>query len=254
MANGGTIIDYQLIDSGAGRKIERFGKFTIERPCGQALWKLKERATDAQFDRDEGWNGDLPDEWEIELDGLKLLIRPTDFGHLGFFPEHLMHLDWLKAQKGKRILNLFAYTGLLSIALAKTGAQVTHVDASKKSVSWAADNAKLNGVEIRWIVDDAIKFLMREKRRGITYDGIILDPPSFGRGPKGEVFKIEEKIELMIDLCQELAENFLLFSCHTPGMTPVALGHLFNRKMETGEMVIPSDKPLPSGSYARWSK
>lgn len=273
---------YSLVDSGDQQKLERYGDFLIARPCSQALWRPSlpksdwDRA-DAHFSRDGGnaWNfkTKLPESWIAEVEGLRFKIAPTDFGHLGVFPEHsLLWKSMKEACKRKEsplVLNLFAYSGGATLAAAQAGAKVCHLDASKGMVSWARENAELNclnSAPIRWIVDDAAKFLRREIKRGVRYDGIILDPPSFGRGSKGEVFKIERDIHDLLYLCRQLlCENplFLIFTTHTPGMTPLVMGHLVGQKMqglngriETGEMILPSDTKIdiPCGSYARWFK
>ncbi|MES2345878.1 MAG: class I SAM-dependent methyltransferase [Chlamydiota bacterium] len=268
---------YALIDSGFSEKLERFGDYLIIRPCAQALWtpilpKSVWQDAHALFTRDEGnkWQirKKLPHEWIAKIEGVKFKIAPTDFGHLGVFPEHSLFWEWMKPFIQKRgapnILNLFAYSGGATLAAAAVGAKVCHLDASKGMVAWARENAALNGLEkasIRWIIDDVMKFLMREKKRGSYYDGIILDPPSFGRGNQGEIFKIERDIIPLLKACKELLTEkplFLIFSTHTPGMTPLVMHHLMDEMMqggtiESGEMTIPHDKrPLPSGSYARW--
>ncbi len=272
---------YFLVDSGDQQKLERFGSYLIARPCSQALWKPTlpkaewDRA-DAHFSRDGGnsWNykTKLPAHWISEVEGVRFKISPTDFGHLGVFPEHSLLWKAMKDAIRTRkepplILNLFAYSGGASLAAASAGAKVCHLDASRGMVAWARENAKLNQLEsapIRWIVDDVSKFLTREIKRGVRYDGIILDPPSFGRGAQGEVFKIERDIHDLLHLCRKLlSENplFLIFTTHTPGMTPIVMEHLLKQKMqglkgniETGEMILPSDKGLniPCGSFARW--
>jgi 23S rRNA (cytosine1962-C5)-methyltransferase len=198
---------------------------------------------------------------------VKFKISPTDFGHVGVFPEHALLWKWMKGKivEGSHILNLFAYSGGASIAAAQAGAKVCHLDASKAVVSWARENVALNGLEkapIRWIVDDVIKFLHREIRRGVKYDGIILDPPSFGRGSKGEVFKIERDLRVVLELCRKLLSEkplFTILSSHTPGYTPLVMKHLIEQMTEglkgtaeSGEMVIPGPLDLPSGTYARW--
>ena len=272
-------LSYALLDSGGVQKLERFGPYCIVRPSAQALWNprlpLEEwRAADAHFSRDGGnsWklNHKLPKEWIAEIEGICFKIAPTDFGHLGVFPEH--SLLWkemtqlIRAQdKPPQILNLFAYSGGATLAAAKAGAKVCHLDASKGMVSWARENAALNdlqGAPIRWIVDDVIKFLKREVRRGTRYEGIILDPPSFGRGARGEVFKIERDIHEILKLCREvLSEDplFVYFTSHTPGMTPIVMQYLLEQMMEgkrgkitSAEMVIVAESgyQLPSGSYA----
>lgn len=261
---------YQLIDSGDGKKWERFGPFCLCRPCPQAVWRPQKKLdADATFSRENGnqWTmkTKLPSEWDISLRGVQLKISLTDFGHLGVFPEHAALWDWMRPliQKGNRILNLFAYSGGATLAAAQAGAEVCHLDASKGMVDWARENAALNdlkGAPIRWIVDDALKFLRREEKRGSRYDGIILDPPTFGRGGKGEIFKIEEEIIPLLELCKSVLSErpkFVIFSCHTPGFTPIVLEHLlfqiFGKKSVSGEMLLESSNtfPIPSGSFAR---
>lgn len=260
---------YQLLASGDGKKREQFGDFVIDRPCGQAVWKFPKGLgkADASFSREEGkgWSGDrLPKEWTCDLEGITMRIQKTDFGHLGAFPEHATQSTFLKKHAKGRVLNLFAYSGWATLFLAKHGIEVTHLDASKGMVDWARQNAKLNDLQdkpIRWIVEDAIKYLKREAKRGSLYDGVILDPPSFGRGAQGQVFKIERDIiELLQHVKDVLVEDpsFVLFTCHTPGMTPICLEHLMDDvfgcgTMESGEMVIDGkDRALPTGSFVRW--
>lgn len=261
---------YELIDSGNQRKLERFGSELIARPCSQAVWKPSlsetEWAKATTFTREKGnkWSKRLSS-WECSVDGIKFKLQPTGFGHLGVFPEHAQLWNWMAKQKAKRVLNLFAYTGGATLALAKSGAEVTHVDASKTSVAWAKENASLNELTdapIRWIVDDAVKFLQREKRRGITYEGILLDPPSFGRGKKGELFKLEFHLISLLELCKSLLSpkaRFFILSSHTPGMTPIAMHNLMSQVMdgsiEAGELTLQGNSalPIPSGSFVRWS-
>jgi 23S rRNA (cytosine1962-C5)-methyltransferase len=263
---------YTLLDSGNQHKLEQVGDYVIVRPCSQAVWKptLEERQwqeADALFSREPSnrWKGKLPATWQLEYENLFFKIVPTDFGHVGVFPEHALLWRWMKGRlkKESSVLNLFAYTGGATLTAAAAGAKVCHVDASKTAVAWARENAALNRLEkapIRWIVDDVVKFLQREVRRGSRYDGIILDPPTFGRGNKGEVFKIESDLPEILRLCFELLTNnplFVILSSHTPGYTPLVLHHLTLQasgrgKIEQGEMVIPGPFDLPSGSFARW--
>jgi len=264
--------DYQLLNSGNGRKLERFGPVVIDRPSLQAVWPSNGDfdSADALFTRDPGgkWTfvRELPDSWIVEVEGIRFKLAYTDFGHLGIFPEQKSAWNWIRncAQKGARVLNLFAYSGGSTLAAAQGGALVTHLDASKKMVAWAKENAALNHLgNIRWIVDDALKFLKREVRRESKYDAIIMDPPSFGRGAKGEVFKIENDLRAILSCCRELLSDkplFFLISCHSPGFTPIVLKHLVSDLfdggvIECGEMVCEGTGalPLPSGCYARWS-
>jgi 23S rRNA (cytosine1962-C5)-methyltransferase len=272
---------YSLCDSGYGRKLERFGPYLLSRPCAIACWKKKLQATawdeaDATFSRDEDnrWRAknELPASWTTQFGNLILKIQPTDFGHLGVFPEQAPFWAWMengirtatRSCSPIRVLNLFAYSGGASLACARGGAEVVHLDASKGMISWARENAALNnlsGAPIRWICDDVTKFLNREKKRGKTYDAIILDPPSFGRGPQGEIFKIENEIVPLLEKVRSLLSEqplFVLLSCHTPGFTPLALQNLMkelfsNGSLVVGEMVIEGATPLPSGVFARWS-
>lgn len=276
---------YALLDSGEGRKWERFGPFSLVRPCSQAVWKSRLPSidwgkADATFLRegDVKWTFKNPlcqQPWEIEVSKIRFKINLTDFGHLGIFPEQAPFWSWmqehLSAERRKepiQVLNLFAYSGGSTLAAALAGASVCHLDASKGMVSWARENALLNNLEkapIRWIVDDVRKFLMREIKRGKRYDAIILDPPTFGRGNQGEIFKIEEHIGELLVHCRALlsaAPLFVLFTCHTPGFTPIVLQQLLQQMMQgikgeitTGEMLLEhsSSNSLPSGAFARWS-
>lgn len=272
--------DYQLIECGDGKKLEKFGKYFIERPTSQAIWAYKgDKKPHASFSREnsKGWKNlaALPESWTITVSEIQFLLKPTDFGHLGIFPEQKPFWAWVQehlAKKSKlrsspiKVLNLFAYSGGSTLASAKAGAEVTHLDASKGMVAWARENAALNGLEeakIRWITDDVNKFLKREIKRGNRYDAIILDPPTFGRGTKGEVFKIEEEIVPLLNMCRELLTDsplFIMLSCHTPGFTPITLKHLLTQTVEglpgsitTGEMTLEGTSlPLPSGIFARW--
>ncbi len=272
---------YELLDSGNGAKLERFGEIVLARPCAQAVWQPQRparwKSADATFDREDGnrWHGRnrLPQEWVIDVDGTRFRLSGTDFGHLGIFPEQRAQWTWIRetvaaAGRPVRVLNLFAYSGGSTLAAARGGAEVCHLDASKGMVQWARANAALNGLEshpIRWIVDDAHKFLNREIRRGRRYDGIILDPPTYGRGGNGETYKIERDLTETLRLCRALLSDsplFLLLSAHTPGHTPIVLGNVLTQALRglggavtSGEMVLagaPDVFPLPSGAYARW--
>lgn len=273
--------DYALLDSGYGQKLERFGDLLLIRPCSQAVWtpalpKDEWAKADALFEREGGnqWQerNPLPEEWKVFLDGIWFKLKRTEFGHLGIFPEHASQWQWMQKQlrnrPDARILNLFAYSGGTTLAAAQAGARVCHVDSAKGMIAWARENAELNGMEkspIRWIIDDVRKFLAREVRRKEKYEGIILDPPTFGRGKVGEVFKIERDLRKILEQCVELLSTsplFILFSCHTPGYTPIVMKqllseHLEEEKIESGEMVLmPKDQQafkIPSGTYARWT-
>ncbi len=277
---------YILLDSGEGEKLEAFGDIILSRPAAQAVWKKQKPAevwqkAAAAFDREKGnsWKNRqfLPDQWHIAVEDISFKLSSTDFGHLGIFPEQAASWKWLRQnlRAARRresrpisVLNLFAYSGGSTMAAALEGAAVSHLDASRGMVDWARENAALNGLSeapIKWLVDDAVKFLMREVRRGNRYDGIILDPPSFGRGRKGEVFKIEKDILRTLDLCQELLSDdplFMLFSCHTAGFSPRVMANLLTQLLAerpgtitSGEMFLRGDATtfeLPNGTWARW--
>ena len=269
--------DYELIDSGDGRKFERFGRVTLVRPCSQALWRPRDaaawaRAT-ATFDREDGnrWHGRgaLPKEWTIETAGLSFRLSGTDFGHLGIFPEQRAQWRWiqdaLKGRPGARVLNLFAYSGGSTLAAARGGAaEVCHLDASKGMVQWARDNAALNGLQdrpVRWITDDAHKFLRREIRRARRYDAVVLDPPTFGRGANGETYKIARDLQETLALVKGVLSErplFVLFSSHTPGLSCRAAENLLADAfpaasgLASGEMLLEgAGRPCPSGVYCR---
>lgn len=274
-------MDYELLDSGEGRKLERFGPYVLNRPCAQAVWRrtLSSGAWEgahACFDRVEGqrwtFRESVPESWQVETGGVRLVLKATEFGHLGLFAEQCPLWEWVRSQVATlgspRVLNLFAYSGGATLAAAQAGASVTHLDASKGMVAWARENAGVNGLEeapIRWIVDDVMKFLQRELRRGRQYEGIILDPPSFGRGAQGQVFKIEDHIQELLHLCRQLLSpkpGFVLLSCHSAGFTPTVMEHLLSQtltglrgRLEKGEMLLegkPKALAVPSGAYAHW--
>jgi len=271
--------DYELLDSGDGRKFERFGRVTLVRPCSQALWRpfapeTWSRAA-ATFDREEGnrWHGRaaLPKEWTITTAGIVFKLSGTDFGHLGIFPEQRAQWKWIRETVARcvtggrvpRVLNLFAYSGGSTLAAALGGAETCHLDASKGMVQWARDNAALNGLRdhpIRWITDDVHKFLHREIRRERRYDAVIFDPPTFGRGANGEMYKIERDLKETIALVKGVLSDkplFVLFSSHTPGLSGIVaeniLGQAFpGARVEAGEMLLEGrGAPCPSGIYCR---
>lgn len=260
---------YQLIDCGDGERLETFGPYTLARPCAQALWPVREPwQPHARFVRQGqagAWKGKLPESWEVVIEGLTFIVKPTDFGHLGLFPEHHIHWPFLATLTAPgRVLNLFAYTGSSSLFLAALGFQVTHLDASLPAIAWAKENAARNRENtIRWIVDDAMKFLKREERRGTRYDFILLDPPTFGRGAKGEIFKIHREINALLTLCRALlseAAQGLLLTTHTPELTPRVLqtllqAHFPRGNIACGEHVLRARTGLllPLGAYARWT-
>ena len=274
--------DYELLDSGGGRKLERFGRYVLARPCSQAMWLPSRsdsewRAADASFDREDGnrWHGraNLPKEWSIETAGVKFKLGGTDFGHLGIFPEQRAQWRWMTNFLSSRpkspgspppsVLNLFAYSGGSTMSAALGGAEVCHLDASKGMVEWARENAALNGLAnapIRWIVDDAHKFMKREIRRGRRYDAVVLDPPTFGRGAGGETYKIERDLEETLSLvCELLSPSplFVLFSSHTPGLSCHVAENVMSQRfpsaeLESGEMLLEGrGLQCPSGIFCR---
>ncbi len=275
--------DYELLDSGSGEKLERWGKYILSRPDPLAIWPKFEKElwnkTDAHYERNEEGGGkwktktQLPDKWDIEYRDLKFIIKPTSVKHTGLFPEQSVNWDSFVelVKKEKReisVLNLFAYTGGATIALAKAGAKVCHVDSSKGIVEWAKENAELNGLQnIRWIVDDAIKFVEREAKRGVKYDAVIMDPPSFGRGSKGEVWKLEDDLWSLIEkITKILSDNPLFFhiNSYSTGMSPTVVGNLlvsamkkYSGNIKTDELGLKeknSERILPQGVFGRWAK
>ena len=274
---------YQLLDSGDSRKLEKFGEWVLDRPASQAIWpKKKEPAfwkkADGKFirvnEKEGKWQyfSRVPEKWIIEIDGIQLKISPTPFGHLGIFPEHLFTWSWLKdsivchPQKTPKVLNLFAYSGSVTMASCKAGAHSVHLDASKPMVQWAKENAILNQFpqnKITWMLEDVSKYTKREVRREHLYQGIILDPPTFGRGPKKEIFKFEIDLIPMVENCIKLLDpnkGFLMISCHTPGVGPQCLINLLRslldkepQKLEAGEMKSsgPNHCDLPCGVFVR---
>jgi 23S rRNA (cytosine1962-C5)-methyltransferase len=273
--------DYGLIDSGHGRKLERYGPHMFIRPEAQALWApaTDDWAADGEFvpgsDEDGGgqWHHStkLPQHgWSSEWEGLTFNTRPTPFRHLGYFPDMAPVWRWMREKQAASALNLFGYTGVGSLALAAKGANVTHVDASKKSVDQARTNAALSllhDAPIRWIVDDAAKFTAREVRRGKRYDGIILDPPKFGRGPEGEVWRLEEGLPNLISDCRKLLDvdsKFLFLTVYAVRMSALAIGELVRQHcadlggtVECGELGVREETRgliLPTAIFARWSR
>ena len=274
---------YRLLDSGAGRKYEAFGPHAFIRPEPQAMWqpRLSDWPAHGEFipgsDEDGGgrWNltPDVPDGWPLEWNEVRFTAQPTPFRHLQFFPDMAPVWDWMRGQLDGRddaeTLNMFGYTGLGSLALSRHG-RVTHVDASKKSVAQARDNAALSGMEdrpIRWLVDDAAKFAAREVRRERRYDGIILDPPKFGRGPKNETWRLEEGLPGLIGDCADLLDersSFLFLTVYAVRMSSVALAGLFQEALadlpgtiEHGDLAVREEgenaRLLPTAIFARWS-
>ena len=281
--------DYEVLDTSSGEKLERWGDYILVRPDPQVIWNTSKklsgwRKPNGHYHRSAKGGGEweffhLPEEWRIQYEGknelgLTFHLKPFSFKHTGLFPEQAANWDWFsgliqEAGRPVKVLNLFAYTGGATLAAAAAGAQVTHVDASKGMVAWAKENAVSSGLKdapIRWLVDDCVKFVEREIRRGNVYDAIIMDPPSYGRGPKGEVWKIEDMIHPLIRLCtQILSENalFFLVNSYTTGLAPAVLTYMIGAELksrsghaESQEIGLPVKSTgliLPCGASGRWS-
>ncbi len=272
--------DYELLDSGENMKLERFGEIIVARPETQALWKKQRpeiweqaHAVFAFRDKKGAWDVQrpVPETWEVSWHTARFSAALTGFKHTGIFPEQASNWEWAAAQIEKienpKVLNLFGYTGIASVVAAQAGAHVTHVDASKQSLDWAHDNARRSGIsedKIRWLLDDALAFAKREARRGVSYDGIILDPPAFGRGAKGEVWKIEEALpELLETLKESLSDkpnSFFLLNGYAAGYAPRAFAQAVESTFgpvagESGELFIQESsgkRVIPAGIYVRF--
>ena len=277
--------DYEVLDTSKGEKLERWGNYLLIRPDPQVIWDTPKKnrgwkKCNGHYHRSSKGGGDweffdLPKQWQIHYGELTFNLKPFSFKHTGLFPEQAANWDWFgdlirRADRPVKVLNLFAYTGGATLAAAAAGAHVTHVDASKGMVTWAKENAASSGLSdapIRWIVDDCVKFVQREIRRGNHYDAIIMDPPSYGRGPKGEIWKIEESIHGLIQLCTQLLSEdplFFLVNSYTTGLQPAVLTYMiatelkkfkgFVRSEEIGLPVTDTGLVLPCGASGRWSK
>ena len=273
--------DWGLIDSGNGRKLERYGPYTVVRPEPQAMWAPADDDwdPDATFvpGSDEEGGGrwvrhrDVPKQWELSRGPVRFDASLTPFRHLGFFPDMAPQWDWMRGRAADAdVLNLFGYTGVGTLLLSEAGARLVHVDASKKSVEQGKENARLSGLAenpIRWMVDDASKFAAREVRRGRRYDGILLDPPKFGRGPTGEVWRLEENLAPLLTDCRKLLDEnsrFLVLTVYAVRMSALAIGELVKQTfgdlggtVEAGEMTVREKARgllLPTAIFARWSK
>ncbi len=276
--------DYEVIDTSCGEKLERWGNYILVRPDPQVIWNTEKRAEEwrkcnGHYHRSNKGGGswefhNMPDVWQINYKNLKFNLQPFKFKHTGLFPEQAVNWEWSgqkikNAGRSIKVLNLFAYTGGATIAAAAAGASVTHVDASKGMVTWAKENLAASGLSnapVRWIVDDCVKFVERETRRGNKYDAIIMDPPSYGRGPKGEIWKIEEKIHPFIQLCAKLLSDtplFFLINSYTTGLQPAVLSYMAELELvkryggradaqEIGLPVTSNGLILPCGASARW--
>ena len=279
-------VDYELLDSGESEKLERYGKFVLSRPDPQALWNknlpIEEwQKADAVFARSGekgGWKNkpNVPEKWKIVFGGLSFFVKPTAFKHTGLFPEQEANWRWIidkiKSAKLNRpisVLNLFGYTGGATLAALSAGAEVAHIDGSKSAITWAKENAVLSGLDskpVRWILDDAREFVKREIRRGVRYDGIVMDPPAFGHGPKKELWKIEDDFLGLMKLCQEVLSDtpiFFLINGYSAGYSAIAyennlssIEKKFGGEIEKGELAIEesgTNRLLPAGIFARWA-
>ena len=266
--------EYEVIDTSCGEKLERWGKYTLVRPDPQVIWDTPKisrgwKNMNAHYHRSKKGGGeweffDLPQQWDLHYKDLTFHLKPFSFKHTGLFPEQAVNWDWFgdkirKAGRPIKVLNLFAYTGGATLAAAAAGAQVTHVDASKGMVTWAKENAAASGLSeapIRWLVDDCVKFVEREIRRGNHYDAIIMDPPSYGRGPKGEIWKIEEAIHPLIKLCVKLLSPnplFFLINSYTTGLAPAVLTYMLATELKEFDGHVDSQEigewTTPKGGY-----
>ena len=260
--------DYEVIDCTDGEKLERWGDYLLVRPDPQVIWSTPKthkgwKKMNGHYHRSSKGGGEweffgLPEQWSISYKSLTFNLKPFSFKHTGLFPEQAANWDWFsnlikESNRPVKVLNLFAYTGGATLAAAAAGASVTHVDASKGMVGWAKENAVSSGLgdaPIRWIVDDCVKFVEREIRRGNHYDGIIMDPPSYGRGPKGEIWKIETSVYPLIQLCSQLMSDnplFFLINSYTTGLQPAVLNYMISTavKPKTGGVVTADEIGLP---------
>lgn len=270
--------DFELLDSGDYMKLERWGQYIVARPEPRALWSRGNSAlwkeADATYEKEQwSFHSEPPTPWVISYNRIRFSLKPTDFKHTGVFPEQAVNWDWLEkiiAKRPLKLLNLFAYTGGTTMAMAVAGASVTHVDASRPAMMWASENAKSSQISkesIRWIQEDVMKFVQREIRRGAQYDGIVMDPPRFGRGAGGEMWKLEEHLPKLVHECRKLLpENpaFMLLNCYTADLSHLAIKYIledamrgFDGTIESGEIGVKEsgrERVLPSGIFTRWSK
>ncbi len=275
--------DFEVLDTGDGYKLERWGEVLLARPDPQVIWPKGDaglwKQADAVYSRSREGGGSweyrraLPERWEIGYKGLRFYVRPTGFKHTGLFPEQAANWDWMRetlsGRKNMKVLNLFAYTGGATLACMQAGAHVTHVDAAKGMTQWARENRDLSGLPqdgCRFIVEDAMAFLRREIRRGRQYDGILMDPPSYGRGPSGEVWKLEDELYTLLDTAAQLLSDepaFFLVNSYTTGFQPTVIRNLIEKtvfprrggRAEAMELVLPvtTGGMLPCGCSGRWT-
>ena len=276
--------DYELLDASDGERLERWGRYILIRPDPQVIWHGGRKAAewkkaDGVYRRSKSGGGEwtvhrMPQEWNISYGNLRFLLKPMGFKHTGLFPEQAVNWDFARekienAGRPIRVLNLFAYTGGATVACAAAGAQVCHVDAAKGMVNWARENARVSGLgeaPVRWIIDDCAKFVEREIRRGKTYDAIIMDPPSYGRGPGGEVWKLEDNLYPFVKLCSQVLSDkplFVIINSYTTGLAPSVLGYMlhllvaekYGGKVTWDELGLPVTETglaLPCGATGRW--
>jgi 23S rRNA (cytosine1962-C5)-methyltransferase len=276
--------EYELLDSGLGRRLERFGKFILDRPDPQALWQPTRpendwQKTQAVFDEHLGrgrWTnrGGVPEKWILELNGLKIFAKLSPFKHVGVFPEQVSQWKWIeeKIKEGKsreqqiKVLNLFAYTGVASLVAAKVGAMVTHVDASRPTIGWARENQAASGMNeapIRWILDDCLKFCEREVKRGVKYDAVIMDPPVYGHGPDGRAWDFTRDFPKLLSVVAEILSSnplFILINAYAVSASSIMLGNMLAGlklpgKIEYGELALKessSERLLSTGIFGRW--
>ena len=281
-----TWTDYEVIDTGEGEKLERWSDIILRRPDPQTIWPRGDeslwRKAQAHYHRSDRGGGEweflekLPDRWIVRHQNLSFYVRPTGFKHTGLFPEQAANWNWMSSlirssgRKDVKALNLFGYTGGATLACASAGAHVTHVDAAKGMVAWAKENRELNGLpesSFRWIVEDALRFVQREIRRGNTYDGILMDPPSYGRGPTGEVWKLENELFGLVDTCARVLSDrplFFLINSYTTGFQASVLSNMlgkcvsrrFGGTVDSQELCLPvtTGGVLPCGASGRWQR
>jgi len=274
--------DFRVLDAGGGMKLERWKQVTLLRPDPQAVWPMAEREADAVYIRSDTGGGHweerkrLPESWQVSYRDLTFVVRPTGFKHTGLFPEQAVNWDWMRGElehwkerhgRAPKVLNLFAYTGGATLACAASGAEVVHVDAAKGMVAWAKENAAasgLGGAPVRYIVDDCVKFVRRELRRGSRYDGVVMDPPSYGRGPTGELWKIENDLYPLVANCAALLSDkpaFFLINSYTTGLAASVLQNILRVALPEGDAVsgevgLPIERDglvLPCGESGRWT-
>lgn len=273
--------DYELIDSGDGMKLERFGNYTVARPDPRAIWRPYSgdvwNDANARFVRSSSTEGrwdikkNPPIPWKVSYKHLTFVLKPTSFKHVGVFPEQATNWNWIAGQVHSdaiKVLNLFAYTGGATLAAAAAGATVTHVDSVKSAIDWANENiaaSNLKGKPVRWIEEDVMKFVLREGKRGNMYDAVILDPPRFGRGTKGEVWKIEEDLASLLQAVKQVLSDrvrFILLNAYTADLSPLVLHHMLVDLMKMGTVTFgeltlqesTGKRLLPSGIFARWTR